>query len=188
MASTAFLGPQWFLKTHSLRLAAPSPNAPSPPACGSEPRSLQRISPWPVGVLSDLLTRTSWKQDRRERNRTKPDNVVVLIAPALPSPTAPSSACTDAAPRGRQGRRVTAPGIPSRYRRAASDGRRGDAPTHRGRVSPRHLGSPSVNASRPLLPAANHQPMPLRSSPRACTPPGAARQLGIHPDHLVSIG
>jgi biopolymer transport protein ExbD len=84
MASTAFLGPEWFLKTH-----LPTAGA-KPPAGEPEPTRLHvSLSVGPekqtivaIGVLSGLTMEQLDAKMAEEARRAKPENVVVLVDPA----------------------------------------------------------------------------------------------------------
>jgi biopolymer transport protein ExbD len=84
MASTAFLGPEWFLKTHL-------PRAGATPAANAQDLTRLRVtlSQSPenqtlatVGVLTGLTMDQLDAKIAEEAKRATPDNVVVLIDPA----------------------------------------------------------------------------------------------------------
>jgi biopolymer transport protein ExbD len=88
MASTAFLGPEWFLKTHLPRAGATPPaNQPEPTrlhvvlTMGPENKTLAT-----VGVLSGLTMEQLDAKVAEEAKRASADNVVVLIAPGATVP------------------------------------------------------------------------------------------------------
>jgi biopolymer transport protein ExbD len=91
MASTAFLGPEWFLKTHLPRAGAtPPPNTPEPTRLRVELSLNPENQPIAtLGVLTGLTLDQLDAKIEEDAKRATPDNVVVLIAPA---PTVPYDA------------------------------------------------------------------------------------------------
>jgi len=88
MASTAFLGPEWFLKTHlPSASAAPPADAPEPTRLrvmltfGAEGRTVASL-----GLLSDLSLEQLEAKVAEEVKRTTPEMIVVLIGPSKEVP------------------------------------------------------------------------------------------------------